>query len=149
MEVSSKDYKKYFEWLKTSRVVQAYFNHRFKSDELTIVGSLNLSDNEYIKELVSVKSITGYLDLWNTPIKSLKNLESVGGYLDLDNTPIKSLGNLQSVGVFLNLENTPIESLGNLESVGYSLDLRDTPISKKMTESEIRKMVNVIGDLNI
>ena len=127
MKIRSKDYKKYFEWLKTSRVVQAYFNHRFKSDQLTIVGDLDLRDNEYIKELVSVKSITGDLDLYNTPIKSLGNLESVGGNLYLWNTPIESLGNLRSVGGYLNL--------------------RDTPISKKMTEGEIRKMVNVKGKI--
>ena len=72
---------------------------------------------------------------------------SIEGDLDLSNTPIESLGNLQSVGGDLYLRNTPIESLGNLKSVGRDLFLKVTPISKMYTEKQIRKMVNVEGDI--
>jgi hypothetical protein len=72
---------------------------------------------------------------------------SIGGDLNLVGTPIESLGNLQSVGGYLDLYNTPIESLGNLTSVGSVLDLRETPLSKMYTEEQIRKMVNVGGNI--
>ena len=92
-------------------------------------------------------SISGNLDLRRTPIKSLENLQSVGGDLYLRGTPIKSLGNLQSVDGYLDLYRTPIESLGNLLSVGGVLDLEGTPLSKMYNEKQIRKMVNVEGDI--
>ena len=72
---------------------------------------------------------------------------SISGDLTLRGTPIKSLGNLQSVGGDLVLYRTPIESLGNLLSVGRNLDLIDTPLSKMYNEKQIRKMVDVEGDI--
>ena len=92
-------------------------------------------------------SIGGDLDLEKTPIKSLGNLTSVGRNLNLKRTPIESLGNLTSVGSFLDLRRTPIESLGNLTSVGGDLYLYDTPLSRKYTEEDIRKMVDVGGEI--
>jgi hypothetical protein len=92
-------------------------------------------------------TISGNLDLYGLPVKSLGNLQSVGGYLDLRETPIKSLGNLTSVGGYLDLLNTSIESLGNLTSVGGYLDLRRTALSKMYTKEQIRKMVNVDGEI--
>ena len=92
-------------------------------------------------------SLGGSLDLRRTPIKSLENLQSVGGDLYLRGTPIKSLGNLQSVGGYLELYRTPIESLGNLLSVGGGLDLEGTPLSKMYNEKQIRKILNVEGDI--
>ena len=92
-------------------------------------------------------SIGGNLDLVGKRIESLGNLISVGGYLDLRETPIQSLGNLQSVGGYLDLNRTPIKSLGNLQSVGGYLNLFGTPISKKITEKQIRKKVNVEGEI--
>ena len=47
----------------------------------------------------------------------------------------------------LNFLGTPIESLGNLKFVGGYLDLQGTPLFKKYTEKQIRKMVNVVGDI--
>jgi len=94
-------------------------------------------------------TISGDLNLRETPIKSLGNLISVVGYLDLLRTRIESLGNLTSVGVDLDLRYTPIESLGNLTSVGGYLDLYDTPLSKMYTKKQIREMVNVGGNIYI
>jgi hypothetical protein len=67
--------------------------------------------------------------------------------LVLYGTPIESLGNLKSVGEDLFLYGTPIKSLGNLQSVGGDLKLEGTPLSKMYTEKQIRKMVNVGGDI--
>ena len=112
----------------------------FNNDWETLQRFLQLKGNP-------LYSIGGYLFLYNTPIESLGNLTSVEGGLYLENTPIKSLGNLTSVGGFLHLNNTLIESLGNLTSVGGYLDLRNTPISEKYNQKEIRKMVNVKGNI--
>jgi hypothetical protein len=92
-------------------------------------------------------SIGGNLDLRKTQIKSLGNLISVGGDLYLGDTKIKSLRNLESVGGNLFLQFTPIESLENLKSVGGNVFLRETPLSKMYTEKQIRKMVNVDGEI--
>ena len=100
-----------------------------------------------IKSLGNLTSVGGSLDLYGSKIESLGNLTSVGGYLDLYISNIKSLGNLTSVGGNLNLEDSNVESLGNLTSVGGYLDLTDTPLSKKYSEEEIRKMVEVVGNL--
>ena len=110
----------------------------------TIGGDLNLT-NIPIESLGSLISVGGELDLRYTPIESLENLTSVGGDLDLRETPIESLENLQSVGGYLDLSRTPIKSLGNLTSVGGVLYLYDTPLSKKYTQEDIRKMVDVGG----
>ena len=111
----------------------------------TIDGDLDLSETS-VESLVNLKSISGYLDLYNARyIDSLGILEYVGGMLDLRNTQIESLGNLTSVGGDLNLNDTSIKSLGNLTSVGGSLDLEGTPLSKKYTKDQIRQMVKVGG----
>ena len=94
-------------------------------------------------------AIEGDLDWRNTSIDYLGNLISVGGDLDLGHTSIKSLGNLQSVGGSLVLFNTRIQSLGNLKSVGIDLNLKYTPLSKKYTEKQIRRMVDVGGDIRL
>jgi hypothetical protein len=124
-------------------LLQKFLNRR-GNPPYTISGDLNLY-NTPIKSLGNLISVGGDLDLLNTSIESLGNLTSVGGYLDLRETPIESLGNLHSVGGWLALEKTPIVSLGNLTSVGGTLDLRDTPLSEKYTEEEIRQMVDVGG----
>jgi hypothetical protein len=112
----------------------------------TIDGDSDLRYTQ-IKSLGNLTSVGGRLSLYDTPIKSLGNLTSVGGSLLLGDTPIKTLGNLQSVGGYLDLRDTPIESLGNLHSVGGNLDLKYTPLSEKYTEEQIRKMVDVKGDI--
>ena len=102
-----------------------------------------------IKSLGNLQSVVGFLDLRGTSIESLGNLQSVGGYLDLTGTQIKSLGNLRSVGGELDLRNTPIESLGNLQFVCGNLLLTKTPLYKMYSEKQIRKMVNVEGNILI
>jgi hypothetical protein len=106
-------------------------------------------DLEYskIESLGNLTSVGGYLNLRFSEIKSLGNLTSVGGNTDLRFSEIKSLGNLTSVGGNLHLFDSGIETLGNLTSVGGNLDLTDTPLSKKYSEEEIRKMVEVVGNL--
>lgn len=113
-------------------------------------------------------SIEGHLDLYNVDIFSLGSLTSVGGRLYLSNTNLSSLGSLTSVGGYMYLHKTNlsslenliwvggdlilydilnISSLGNLTFVGGHLDLRETNI--KMTKKEIKKQVNVIGNIYI
>ena len=91
------------------------------------------------------------LNLYNSYITSLGNLRSVNGYLNLYKCEkLNSLGNLQTVNGYLNLYGcNELTSLGNLQSVGGFLDLRNTPISEKYSEEEIRKMVDVKGDIFI
>ena len=73
---------------------------------------------------------------------------SINGDFSLRGTPIESLGNLQSVGGNLDLYRTPIESLGNLQSVGGEyLDLEGTGWGKMYNEKQIRKILNVEGDI--
>ena len=91
--------------------------------------------------------LIGDLDLYGSDIKSLENLQSVGGWLYLRETNIKSLGNLQHVGGDLILRYSNIKYLGNLQSVGGYLNLTATPLSEKTTEEEIRKQVDVKGDI--
>ncbi len=100
-----------------------------------------------IKSLGNLISVGGNLYLRNTPIEFLGNLISVGGNLNLKYSPIESLENLTSVGGSLNLLGTRIESLGNLTSVGGDLFLKVTPISKMYNEKQIRRMVNVEGNI--
>jgi hypothetical protein len=108
---------------------------------------------EYSEEqkILHIPSLIYFNNDWETLQRFLQlkgnPLYSIGGDLFLANTPIKSLGNLTSVGGDLYLENTPIESLGNLTSVGGDLVLRNTPISEKYNQKEIRKMVNIKGDI--
>ncbi len=111
--------------------------------------------------LEGLVSVSGYLNLYGTPIKSLPNLQSVGRFLDLRKTQIKSLGNLQSVGLSLYLYGTQIKSLGNLQSVGGSLNLERTKIksfgnlqsvggSLFLSGTKIKSLGNlqsVVGDL--
>ena len=67
--------------------------------------------------------------------------------LKLSYSNIKHLNNLVSVGGDLYLRGTPIESLGSLQSVGGSLNLYGTPLAKEYTEQQIRKMVDVKGNI--
>ena len=90
-------------------------------------------------------SLGGNLNLVGLKIESLGNLVSVEGDIYAYDTPLKSLANLTSVGGLMDISNTPIESLGNLSFVGGDLILNDTPISRKYSEKEIYKVINVVG----
>jgi hypothetical protein len=113
---------------------------------ISVEGDLDLSESE-IQSLGNLTSVGGNLNLYETPIESLGNLKSVGGHLDLKHSEIQSLGNLTSIGGDLSLYKTPIKSLGNLTYVGGSLGLYGTPFLKKYSESEIRDMIEVSGNV--
>ena len=99
------------------------------------------------KEVLSF-SFAFFNNDWDLVLSSMRGRPfRIIGDLDLSFKKIESLGNLQSVGGCLGLRKTNIESLGNLISVGESLGLRYTPLSKKYSEDQIRKMVNVAGEI--
>ena len=108
--------------------------------------------NSYITSLGNLKSVNGYLDLVSCEnLTSLGNLKSVNGYLDLYSCEnLTSLGNLQSVNGYLDLYSCEnLTSLGNLQSVGGHLHIARTPISEKYSGEEIRRMVDVKGNIYI
>ena len=90
-------------------------------------------------------SLGGNLDLVGLKVESLGNLVSVEHDLYAYDTPLKSLANLTSVGGLMDISNTQIESFENLSFVGGDLIFYDTPISKKYSEKEIYKLINVVG----
>ena len=138
--ISESQYKRLIEAEEEQKVLKIPSLNFFKNDWFLLQKFLEKKGNPPY-------SIGGDLDLRRTPIKSLGDLQSVGGDLNLYNTSLESLGNLQSVGGYLDLQNTSIESLGNLKSVGGDLYLYDTPISKMYNEKQIRRMVNVEGNI--
>ena len=123
-------------------LLQKYLQRKYFPPYI-LFGDLDLSERNDIKTLGSLIEVTGYLDLYGTPIKSLGTLTSVGQNLYLTNSEIESLGNLTSVGWSFRLVDTPIKDLGNLKFVGKNLHLVGTPISETHTEEEIRSMVEV------
>jgi hypothetical protein len=108
-------------------------------------------DLQFCKNLVSLgdlEYVGGFLDLRDTKIETLGNLEYVGGPLDLGFSDIKTLGNLVRVDSVLHLFGSKnLKSLGDLKYVGGSLVLRRTPLSKKYTGKQIRKIVEVVGEV--
>jgi hypothetical protein len=113
-----------------------------------VEGDLNLRKCQNFQSLGNLEYVGGNLNLRYTKIETLENLEYVGGGLNLIDTDIETLGNLEYVGDALDLfgcEN--LKSLGNLEYVGGYLDLSSTPLEKKYTEEEIRKMIEVDGEV--
>ena len=100
-----------------------------------------------IPELKYLVRVGNYLEFSNTPIKSLPMLEYVGGSLFFVSTQIDSLPMLTEVGNNLALFKSKIESLPMLTEVGGYLDLRGTPLSKTTTEKELRKQINVGGEI--
>ncbi len=109
---------------------------------------LRRTDIESLENLVRVE---GNLDLYgNESLQSLGNLEYVGGDLTLMGCKnLQSIGNLEYVGGFLDLWGTDIKTLGKLEYVGGYLDLDNTPLSEKYSEDDIRKMVKVVGIIDM
>ena len=119
--------------------------------ELTHVGGyLDLFQCRNLISLGNLTHVKRGLDLRGTNITSLGNLQHVGGYLDLyECKNLTSLGNLTHVGEYLDLRGTKVTSLGNLTHVGGDLYLKRTPIANEYSEEEIRKMVNVEGDIEL
>jgi hypothetical protein len=112
-----------------------------------VEGKLDLYGNESFQSLGKLKHVGSWLNLlYCKNLKSLGDLKYVGGHMDLAYCKnLQSLGDLKHVGGFLDLSSSDIVSLGNLKYVDGWLDLRRTPSSKKYTEEEIRKIVEVVG----
>jgi hypothetical protein len=127
------------DWNILQKFLESQGNPRY-----SIGGNLLLSRSK-IQTLGNLVRVEGNLNLYYSDVKSLGDLEYVGGWVDLTLSNTESLGNLEYVGNHLNISRTNIESLGNLEYVGGHLDIYKTPLSKKYTEEQIRRMVNVIG----
>jgi hypothetical protein len=113
-----------------------------------ITDDLDLSNRE-MESLGNLTSVEGNLDLSFSKIKSLGNLTSVGGDLFIEDSLIKSLENLKSVGGDLFFKAKEINNLGNLRSVGGDLTLMFHELSKKITKEEVKKQVDIGGELNI
>ena len=125
------------------------FNLQLLGDLEYVGGVLDLRDTK-IETLGNLVRVEGDLDLESCQnLESLENLEYVGGTLDLRRTDIETLGNLEYVGGDLILWRTDIKSLGNLVRVEGDLDLSGTPLSEKYTEDDIRKMVKVVGVIDM
>ena len=123
------------------------FMSRYPNKKFYYLGDLDLSYSK-IETLGNLVRVEGNLGLIDTDIETLGNLEYVDGNLYLSESDIKSLGNLERVDGYLNLygcEN--LQSLGDLKYVGGFLSLGYTPLSKKYTKEEIRKMVEVVGEV--
>jgi len=117
----------------------------------SIGGDLLLSRSK-IETLGNLVKVEGNLNLYGREnLQSLGNLEYVGGWLDLyGNESFQSLGNLEYVGGYLDLRGCEnLQSLGNLNYVGGWLDLSHTPLSEKYTEDDIRKMIKVVGVIDM
>jgi hypothetical protein len=115
-----------------------------------VEGDLDLQLCKNLVSLGDLEYVGGFLDLRVTKIETLGNLKYVGGLLDLGFSDIKSLGNLVRVDSVLYLFGSKnLQSLGDLEYVGGDLVLQSTPLSKKYTEKEIRKMVEVVGVIDM
>jgi len=136
-----------------------------------VEGDLDLESCQNLESLENLEYVGGYLDLKNTSIETLGNLVRVEGDLDLASCKnLQSLGDLEYVGGWLNLYLRDVKSLrnlvrvegdldlqfcknlvslGDLEYVGGNLYLRDTPLSKKYAEYDIRKMVKVVGVIDM
>jgi hypothetical protein len=123
------------------------FMNRNPNKKFYHYGDLNLWDSN-IETLGNLVRVEGNLDLaFCQNLESLGDLKYVGGSLNSAFCQnLESLGNLEYVGDGLDLfdcEN--LKSLGNLVRVGGYLGLKSTRLSKKYTEEEIRKMVEVVG----
>lgn len=109
-------------------------------------GYLNLREGE-VESLGNLISIEEGLYLMGTEsIKTLGKLKYVGGVCDLFMSKIESLGDLEYVGAFLDIRYTNVSSLGKLTHV-RDLYAAGSPLAKKYTRDEIRKMINIEGEL--
>jgi hypothetical protein len=116
-----------------------------------------ITENQYKRlfeeeKILTIPGMHYFNNDWNLLMDFLNSKGNpkwrISDSLDLfDNKDVADLNNLISVGGNLILGRTNIKSLGNLKSVGGYLYLSGTPLSKKYTKEEIRKMVNVGGNI--
>ena len=122
------------------------FLERRGNPDYRLGGYLNLREGE-VESLGNLISIEEGLYLMGTEsIKTLGKLKYVGGVCDLFMSKIESLGDLEYVGAFLDIRYTNVSSLGKLTHV-RDLYADGTPLAKKYTRDEIRKMINIEGEL--
>ena len=92
---------------------------------------------------------------WDEMFEHINNKKTGGKYdgyyidgdVYLSSSDITELNYLVKVGGNLDLRRTPIKSLPMLSYVGGSLDLVETPLSKVTTKKELRKQINVRGNI--
>lgn len=142
-----------FDWIRNENTIDAKELRKLVLEMGTetipfthVIGNLDLTKTK-IRDLGKLEYVSGYLNLQHTPIQSLGNLKEVGGNLYFLSPNIESLENLEKVGGDLYLDRSNIRSLGNLKEVGGILVLTDTPLSKKYSEEEIRRMVDIDGHI--
>jgi hypothetical protein len=134
------------DWSILQKFLESQGNPRY-----SIGGDLSLRYTK-IETLGNLVRVEGKLDLESCQnLESLENLEYVGGNLNLLYCKnLKSLGNLVRVEGDLDLQLCKnLQSLGNLKYVGGDLVLISTPLSEKYVEKEIRKMIKVVGVIDM
>lgn len=101
-----------------------------------------------VKNLGSLKFVGKDVDVCNSDIESLGDLEVVNQDLGIMNCPnITTLGKLKYIGGELWAGESSLKSFGDLEYVGGDVFLENTPISRMYSEQEIRKMVDIRGNI--
>jgi hypothetical protein len=107
-------------------------------------GDINLSFKRTLKSLGDLEEVGGYFNISETNIESLGNLKKVGDYLDLTATKIKTLGELEYVGKNLYISHCKeLDSFGELKYVGGQINMRKTPLAERMSESDVKRIINV------
>jgi hypothetical protein len=100
-------------------------------------------------ENLGVVTFAEMIDIQHCPnLESLGNIKSAKYIRIMNCLNLKSLGKLESVENLF-IQNCPIKTFGELKSVGENLNIMQTPLSKKHNENEIRKMINVGGDIKL
>jgi hypothetical protein len=107
-------------------------------------GNINLWLRQTLKSLGDLEEVGGYFNISETNIESLGELKKVGEYLDLTATKIKTLGNLEYVGKDLYIAHCKeLDSFGELKYVGGEISMRKTPLAERMSESDVKRIINV------
>jgi hypothetical protein len=107
-------------------------------------GNINLWLRRTLKSLGDLEEVGGYFNISETNIESLGNLKKVGDYLDLTATKIKTLGELEYVGKNLYISHCKeLDSFGELKYVGGQINMRKTPLAERMSESDVKRIINV------
>jgi len=123
------------------------FMNRYPNKKFYYPSDLNLTYSK-IETLGNLVRVEGDLILFLSDVKTLGNLVEIKGDLDLFGVEkLESLGKLEYVGDDLSLKRSDIESLGNLKYVGGDLDLRHSLFGAEHTREEIRKTIEVVGQI--
>jgi len=113
-----------------------------------INGNLRGSEVDNIS-FPNLEYVTGDVSLEDSGISELPKLKKVDGSLFLQRTGISSLPELEYVGLHLNLYNTQISELPKLKIVQGVLGLRHSHLADRTTEEELRKQINIGGNIHL